>query len=110
MAGIGVSRQCHRVELVSPVTNLAHRDDASPLLTRTSVSSIAHLQSTTEFSVDVTGQRLVSRETGIRHGQPYDIFYLYYYPAVRTVLLQSVLSHLLRVSRKFSSVQFSSAP
>ncbi|KAK7105037.1 uncharacterized protein [Littorina saxatilis] len=38
-------------------------------------------ESTSEFSVDIIGQRFASRETGVRFGQPYDIFYLYYYPA-----------------------------
>ncbi|KAK7493480.1 hypothetical protein BaRGS_00015191 [Batillaria attramentaria] len=45
-------------------------------------------ESTADLSVDLIGQRLVSRESGVRYGKEYSVFYLYYYPANTLYLLQ----------------------
>nr|KAG5704458.1 hypothetical protein BaRGS_024313 [Batillaria attramentaria] len=39
------------------------------------------LQNTADFSVDTVGQRIASNETGVRNGQQYNVYSLYYYPA-----------------------------
>nr|KAG5704459.1 hypothetical protein BaRGS_024314 [Batillaria attramentaria] len=46
------------------------------------------VRSTADLSVDLIGQRLVSRESGVRYGKEYSVFYLYYYPANTLYLLQ----------------------